>query len=310
MVMWVGRIAAIRNNLHNEFYKDRVGFFGMFECIDNQAIANALLDTAAEWIKKENLDIMRGPMNYSFTESQALLIENYDEYSAPLMTYNPPYYKCLLETYGLIKQVDLYAYTFDLENVKDKLATQLISQLTNKGIIFRNLNIKQRKQESPILCNILNEYEAINLDNFYPISELTVQYFMKKVAPIMFNDMAILAEDQRGVIGFACGIPDYHEYFKNMRNGRLIPEGVVQFIKLKIKPPKRFKFMLCGVTERAKNGFIASGLISLIIERALKHGFREMDMSLIHEDNAHMQRICQSYGGRRYKTYRVYERRL
>ena len=39
----VGRIAAISNRLHNETHGDRVGFFGFFECVDDQAVADALL---------------------------------------------------------------------------------------------------------------------------------------------------------------------------------------------------------------------------------------------------------------------------
>ena len=39
----VGRIAAISNRLHNETHGDRVGFFGFFESVDDQAVADALL---------------------------------------------------------------------------------------------------------------------------------------------------------------------------------------------------------------------------------------------------------------------------
>ena len=96
----VGRIAAIKNNPHNTHYNERVGFFGLFECINDQDVANILLNTAKKWIKDHGLDVMRGPMNYSYTESQALLIDNFDEHAAALMTYNPPYYKKLIENYG------------------------------------------------------------------------------------------------------------------------------------------------------------------------------------------------------------------
>ena len=68
--------------------------------------------------------------------------------------------------------------------------------------------------------------------------------------------------------------------------------------------------MLCGVAERVKTGSVGPALISMIIDRAIKRGFTEMDMSLIHEENAHMQMICKKYGGERYKTYRVYERNI
>lgn len=37
----VGRVAAIKNTLHNKTWNDKVGFFGFFECIDDQEIGRA-----------------------------------------------------------------------------------------------------------------------------------------------------------------------------------------------------------------------------------------------------------------------------
>ena len=44
----VGRIAAIENRRHNEIHNDRVGFFGFFESIDDQEVANKLFDAAKD----------------------------------------------------------------------------------------------------------------------------------------------------------------------------------------------------------------------------------------------------------------------
>ena len=41
----VGRIAAIRNRLHNECHGDRTGFFGFFD-FDDDETAGALFDAA------------------------------------------------------------------------------------------------------------------------------------------------------------------------------------------------------------------------------------------------------------------------
>ena len=45
----VGRIAAIRFNRHLEVYDDGVGFFGVFECVNDEAAAGRLFAAAAEW---------------------------------------------------------------------------------------------------------------------------------------------------------------------------------------------------------------------------------------------------------------------
>ena len=50
-----GRVAAIANRLHNETHGDRVGFFGFFESVDDQAVAGALLDAAAGWLRARRM---------------------------------------------------------------------------------------------------------------------------------------------------------------------------------------------------------------------------------------------------------------
>ena len=51
-----GTIAAVENRRHNEFHADKVGFWGFFECINDQGVANALFDAAAGWLKKKGLN--------------------------------------------------------------------------------------------------------------------------------------------------------------------------------------------------------------------------------------------------------------
>jgi hypothetical protein len=44
-----GRIAAILNKNHNSFNKANDGFFGFFDCIDDQRVAKALFEAASNW---------------------------------------------------------------------------------------------------------------------------------------------------------------------------------------------------------------------------------------------------------------------
>src|SRR6188474_3125350 len=51
----IGRIAAIANRAHNLQMKDKIGFFGFFECIDDQPAAHGLFDAAREWLRSRGL---------------------------------------------------------------------------------------------------------------------------------------------------------------------------------------------------------------------------------------------------------------
>src|SRR3569833_2257802 len=106
----VGRIGAIVNAEHLKRYNDQRGFFGFFESIDDQAVANALFDAAREWLAGQGLTKIRGPANPSMNYECGLLSEGFDSTPTFMMTYNPPYYARLVEAYGFRKGHDLVAY--------------------------------------------------------------------------------------------------------------------------------------------------------------------------------------------------------
>src|SRR5688572_20905319 len=57
----IGRIAAFVNPKTAWTEKQPTGGMGFFECINDQGAANALLDTARDWLKEQGMDAMDGP---------------------------------------------------------------------------------------------------------------------------------------------------------------------------------------------------------------------------------------------------------
>ena len=52
----VGRISAQIDDLVEQRHHEKIGHFGFFDCINDQGVANALLDTATEWLREEGRD--------------------------------------------------------------------------------------------------------------------------------------------------------------------------------------------------------------------------------------------------------------
>ena len=75
----VGRIVAIKDDLHNEQHNDRVGFFGFFEAIDDQTIVNALIEAASDWLRERGCNSIRGPVNPSMKSDFGVLVEGTSE---------------------------------------------------------------------------------------------------------------------------------------------------------------------------------------------------------------------------------------
>ena len=110
----VGTITAYINHRHNDYWGEHVGWFGTFELYDDQAIANALLNTATEWVKSRGYDSIRGPQSFTTHEETGLLVRNFSK-PVLMMPYNPPYYETLLQNAGFEKSMDIVSFYMDRE---------------------------------------------------------------------------------------------------------------------------------------------------------------------------------------------------
>ena len=107
----VGRIAAISNRLHNETHADHVGFFGFFESVDDQAVADALLARGRErGAASAGHDVLRGPASFSVNDECGLLVDGFDTPPTLMMPHNPRYYIPLLERAGFVTAKNLLVY--------------------------------------------------------------------------------------------------------------------------------------------------------------------------------------------------------
>ena len=120
----VGRIVGVIDDAHNEYHNENTVFFGFYESIDDQKLANALLEEVAKWGKSKGKTVVRGPMNPSTNHECGLLVEGFQDPPMVMMTYNPPYYAKLFEKWGLAKSKDLLAY--NISN-KAKFAEKLVA---------------------------------------------------------------------------------------------------------------------------------------------------------------------------------------
>ena len=147
----VGRIAAIINPKHNDYYKDKTGFWGFFECVNDQQVANALFDTVRNQLKEKGRDVMRGPMSCDTQDEIGMLYEGFETHRFFIMPHNPLYYMDLCKNYGMEKAKDLIAFHIDVTSAIPErilsIANLVKEKYERKGYTFRNLNKKELKKD-------------------------------------------------------------------------------------------------------------------------------------------------------------------
>nr|MCU0982661.1 N-acetyltransferase [Pirellulaceae bacterium] len=145
-----GRVAAIINHVHNERYKEKRGFFGFFESVDDLEVAAALFDAARQWFAERGMTAIRGPVNPSLNYECGLLIDGFDSPPTFMMTYNPPYYAKLIEGCGFSKAQDLYAFWghVDMLQELDKKLQFIIDEAKRRfGVKLRNMDRSRFKED-------------------------------------------------------------------------------------------------------------------------------------------------------------------
>lgn len=301
----VGRIAAIKNDLHNKYHNDEVGFFGFFECINDQAVANALFDTAKKWLKDRGFKEMRGPANPSSNDEYGMLLEGFNDEPRLLMTYNPKYYLDLCEKYGLKKAKDLYAYKLESEKVTSSVKLKRVAELakTRAKMEIKQLDMKQFEKELDKVKEVYNKAWAPNW-GFVPMTDEEIDAMAKDLKPLVEPSLVLFGEIDGKVMGFALVMLDYNQVFKSM-NGKLFPFGFLKLYTQKKKITWSRIITLGIIPEYQKKGLDATFYYEIVM-RARKLGILLGEASWVLEDNDMMNRGAQVMNGELYKKYRIY----
>lgn len=301
----IGRIGGIVNYNHNKEHSDKVGFFGFFECVNEQDVANALLDEAKKFVMSKGMNALRGPANPSVNDEYGLLVEGFDTSPTVLMTHNPPYYAALLEQYGLKKEKDLFAWLLSQETVyTDKIvrANEIVKQ--RSGVTIRPINMKDFANEVKLLKGVYNSAWEKNW-GAVPMTDEEFDFLAADLKQIVEPELVLIAELKGKVIGFGLSLPDINQALKYNRNGGLI--GGLWHLFTKKKKIDLVRIIVLGVIEEYRNTGAAGLLFYETAVRAKKLGYKYGEASWVLEDNVMMNRAAEAMQGKAYKRYRIYQ---
>jgi hypothetical protein len=303
----VGRIAAIHNRAHNEFHGDRVGFFGFFECVNDQAVADGLFSAAADWLRTRGLDTVRGPASFSTNDECGLLVKGFDSSPTLLNPHNPEYYVGLVERAGFTKSMDMFQYQTPGPQMPERLARGARLLAERKKIRLRPLNMKRFDDEVELIKQIYNSAWEKNW-GFVPMTDAEIDYLARQLKPIAVPDLVTFAEQDGRVIGFAAALPDLNQALKHNPSGRLFP-GILRVLWAARKV-RRIRVLLFGLIKEFRMSGADALMFHWIWENAYALGHRWAEAGWILEDNAAMNNGLVRMGFEPYKTLRFYDRPL
>jgi GNAT superfamily N-acetyltransferase len=306
----VGRIAAIIDRNYINIHNEQTGFFGFFECLPDPAIAEDLLNAAATWLKERDIETMRGPLNPSANDECGFLLEGFDSRPMIMMPYTPECYLDYLERCNFIKSRDLYAYLSVIKDVSsakrlEKLASAIKAKVP--GLVIRPAKMKKFQEELEAVKDIYNSAWSHNW-GFVPMTDEEIESMAKRLKPLIVPELLIMAEVDGDPAGFFMAVPDYNQVLCKI-NGKLGPIGLAKFLWYSRKISD-IRVLTMGVKEKYRKKGIEGLLYLESFKAAMRKGYERAEMSWVLEDNTLMQKGCELMGGKLYKKYRIYEKKI
>ncbi|MBI2138676.1 hypothetical protein HYU13_03750, partial [Candidatus Woesearchaeota archaeon] len=109
-----GRISVFLNSHYIKFAKEKAAYFGFFESIRDQNVADLLFAEAQKEVIKKGMSILRGPINASTLYETGLLIQGFNEIPTTSTNFAPKYYSRLISKAGFHKAIDLNAFNINI----------------------------------------------------------------------------------------------------------------------------------------------------------------------------------------------------
>lgn len=309
----VGRISAAVNERYNSYHDEKLGSFGFFAVEEDCEAAAALLDAARDWCRDQGMTALRGPGEYSNAthERQGILIDGFDTPPTVDCTHNPPYYQDFVERWGLAKVKDYHAYLIDLADFPSARVGRVAADVRERNrITTRAVDMSRFDEEVRNIIEVYNQAWSRNW-GFLPVTPEEADAVAESLKPIVDPGLIRFAEIDGKLVAVMGAFPDPN-WSLRPRWGLLGDGDLVRIARLlrQRRHIPRVRLMFFGIVPGHRLTGIDALLFDETYKYALPKGYRNVEASLLLEDNHMVLRACELAGGRRYKTWRIYERAL
>lgn len=305
----IGRIAAFVNKKYRTKGDTQpTGGVGFFDCINDQAAANLLFDTARDWLKERGMGAMDGPINFGERDRWwGLLVEGFYE---PLfgMNFNPPYYKQLMETYGFQPFFDQICYSMGVDTqLQEKFFSRHAALSEDPAFHAEYIKKKNLEKYAEDFTIIYNKAWARH-EGGKDITKQQALNIFKQMAPAMDEKIVWFAYHNNEPVACWLNLPELNQFFKHM-NGKFGLFQKLQFLYMKLmKRCKKFTGIVFGVVPEFQGKGVDAFMIvegAKVIQGTLS--YRQYELQWIGDFNPKMLNIAESLGtkpSRKLITYR------
>ncbi len=308
----VGRIAVIENKLYNGYHIKQTANFYLFECDNDPEAAKLLFDTAANWAKARNLNILIGPKGMGPLDGYGVLVFGHEHrQTMTMLNYNHAYYQSLVEAQGFIKEVDFVSCFLPADKFQMPERVQRIAErVMQRG----HLEIKAFKNKKELVSwadRIGKAYNDAFVNNweYYPLTPREINFVVENIMTIADHRLIKIITHGEDVVGFLFAFHDVSAAMQRAK-GKLFPFGLLDIL-MEIKRTNTVAVNGMGILPEFQ-GHGGNALLYYAMGNTLLNfkQFIHVEMTQVAETTEQMRADLKNLNGVEYKNHRVYRKGL
>ncbi len=309
----VGKLSMLINRPFNEYHGTKDSEFYLFDCIDDQGVANALFDLATRWTLEHGMNRIVGPKGYGPLDGYGIQVEGFEHRQMMnMMNYNYPYYQRLVESYGFVKEVDFVSSYVKLDEfVLPEKIKKAIEIAKKRG----SLTVKSFKNKKEIYAwkdKLRDAYNKSFVKNweYYPLSDRELKFVIDNAIGFVIPKIVKFILDKDGeAVGFVLPFPDVSATMQKNK-GKLGPIEIVRLMRA-LNQTEWLDFNGIGILPEYQGMGGNALLMEALGAAAREHPrFVHAELTQVAETAPQMRKDLANLGVRFYKNHRVYKKEL
>ena len=303
----LGRIEGIIQIAANKKWNQSRVRFTRFDCVNDQDVANMLLDALVNWAKPFGIKELVGPLGYSDMEREGLLIDGFDKIQTYEEQYNFEYYQHLLDNYGLKKDVDWIEYKIFLPKKMDERFEKMVLRIKDRyGLrIYQPSNIskfiKQYKKEFFELVDKTYNHIYGTVPFTKEMMDSSISNFTLILRP---QDLLVVFNEKNEMVGMALMFPSISEVVTKYK-GKITLGFIKEFFKNK-KNPKIIDLGLVGVLPEYSSRGVTALIIYTFLNNLIGQPIEHLETNLMLENNTNILGFMNNFEHELTKKRRCY----
>ena len=308
----VGRIAVIENKPFNTYHKTRKADFYLFECENDLEAATTLFNTAFEWAKARELDVVIGPKGFGPLDGYGLLTFGHEHrQTMTMLNYNYAYYQQLVEAQGFEKEVDFVSCYLPADQFK---IPERVEKIAERVMQRGHLEVKKFKNKKELLSwadRIGTAYNNAFVNNweYYPLSQREIDFVVENILTIADHRLMKIITHGDDVVGFLFAFYDVSAALQRAK-GKLFPFGLLDIL-MEMRRTKTVSVNGMGILPQFQ-GHGGNALLYYAMGKTLLEfqQFVHVEMTQVAETTEQMRADLKNLNGIEYKNNRVYRKYL